>query len=79
MQVFPKEIKFAAQPHSTQNQIFGLDVVHLHFSRLKGARFLLLRLAVRIQLLLIHRRTKLLIFLDLQNFVLSWPEKESRP
>ena len=61
MQVFPKGIKFAAQPRSTQNQIFGLGVVHLHFPSLKAVRFLLLWLAVRLQLLLIHRRAKLLL------------------
>ena len=79
MQVFPKDIRFAAQPRSTQNQISNPDMVHLHFSSLKAVRFLLLWLAVRLQLLLIHKRTKLLLFLDLQDFVPSWPEKESRP
>ena len=79
MQVFPKGIKFADQPRPTQNHTFSLNVVHLHFSSLKAVRFLLLWLAVRLQLLLIHKRTKLLLFLDLQDFVPSWPEKESRP
>ena len=79
MQVFPKGIKFAAQPRSTQNQIFSLDAVHLHLSILKAVRSLLLWLAVHLQLLLILRHTKLLLFLDLQNFVPSWLEKESRP
>ena len=78
MQVFPEGIEFAAQPRFTQNQV-SLDVVHLHFSSLKAVRFLLLWLAVRLQLLLIYRCTKLLLFLDLQNFVPSRPEKEGRP
>ena len=79
MQLFPKGIKYAAQPRSTQSQIFSLDVVRLHFSSLKAVCFLLLWLAVRLQLLLVHRRTKLLLFLDLQYFLQSWPEKESHP
>ena len=79
MQLFPKGVKFAAQPRSTQNQIFSLDVVRLHFSSLKAVRFLLFWLTGRLQLLLIHRHTKLLLFLDLQNLFPRWPEKESRP
>ena len=75
MQLFPKGIKYAAQPRSTQSQIFSLDMVRLHFSSLKAVCFLLLWPAVRLQLLLIHRRTKLLLFLDLQYFLQNWPEK----
>jgi hypothetical protein len=65
MQVFLKGIKIAAQPRSKFQPGCGAS----QFLESKSSS-----LAVRLQLLLI---LKLLLFLDLQNFVLSWLEKES--